>query len=380
MAWALLILAIAALDASAQVPEWRLGSSPAVSVGDGAGEGQELFDVRDATRLPDGSLAVLDAGSDEVRIFSRDGRLRKTLGGTGEGPGEFQGPTSMRVIAPDALLVYDRAGGRMTAFTLDGDVLETRRLLYDISSSVPVQGHPRPMASGLMPIVRIDIQIFTAVRRPDGLHEKDSLVFMVHDGEEVRPIARRPMHARYTAKDGQNGVTMAPPFGEEPIWAVGPSEFVTGTSHGVDFRGFDSKGSPTTSWTALGAPRKPTRGDWAAFEDAYRDEGSTDVRIRGRVMSSGRARDFFLEQAPRGDRVPLFDTAYLSDDRTLWLREYVLGSSTATWQVVAPGGTTIARIEMPADATLFEAGSDYVLLRERDELDVPIVREYPLIK
>ena len=69
---------------------WQFSEHPALAIGsvDG-GEADELFRVRDATRLPDGRIVIANAGSNELRVFNADGSHAGTWGGRGEGPGEF---------------------------------------------------------------------------------------------------------------------------------------------------------------------------------------------------------------------------------------------------------------------------------------------------
>ncbi len=55
----------------------------------GSGEAFAFFNVTDATRLPDGSLMVLDGGSFEVRHSDPSGRHLWSFGREGEGPGEL---------------------------------------------------------------------------------------------------------------------------------------------------------------------------------------------------------------------------------------------------------------------------------------------------
>ena len=69
---------------------WLIGEAPILSIG--ALEGNpayELYQVRDAARLPDGRIVVANAGSGELRVFDPSGTHLASWGGRGEGPGEF---------------------------------------------------------------------------------------------------------------------------------------------------------------------------------------------------------------------------------------------------------------------------------------------------
>src|SRR5688572_2268538 len=70
---------------------WRVQAEPAVTIGvvEGAPEYQ-LFRVRHALRLEDGAIVVADGGSREIRFYDSAGRHIRSIGGDGEGPGEFR--------------------------------------------------------------------------------------------------------------------------------------------------------------------------------------------------------------------------------------------------------------------------------------------------
>jgi hypothetical protein len=70
---------------------WRISPAPVLEIGmiDGPAAYQ-LDGVRNAARLPDGSIAVADGGSRQIRIYDAEGRHFRSFGGQGGGPGEFE--------------------------------------------------------------------------------------------------------------------------------------------------------------------------------------------------------------------------------------------------------------------------------------------------
>ncbi len=73
----------------------------------------------------DGRLLVLDAGTQNLRVYDLQGALLATIGREGEGPGEFRAPGSMQLIG-DTVVVWDWRLKRLSYFLLDGSFLETR--------------------------------------------------------------------------------------------------------------------------------------------------------------------------------------------------------------------------------------------------------------
>ena len=84
----------------------------------------------------------------------------------------------------------------------------------------------------------------------------------------------------------------------------------------------------------------------------------------------------FLNATPQGRRFPLFDGLLVDEQDQLWVREYVLDGDSVEWQVVDMTRGAVARVKMPSGWTVLEAGTGYVLVRERDEFDVETVRKY----
>ncbi|HEX8691380.1 MAG TPA: hypothetical protein VF746_02970 [Longimicrobium sp.] len=69
---------------------------------------------------PAGGFLVADAKEGQARSYDPRGRLLRTFGHSGRGPGEFQSPVAVLRMASGAVLVADAAEGRLTIFDGDG--------------------------------------------------------------------------------------------------------------------------------------------------------------------------------------------------------------------------------------------------------------------
>lgn len=68
------------------------------------------------SRRPRGGYVFADEGADRVRLFDRSGRIDRTFGRSGDGPGELDAPTSA-VERPDGTVyVTQRSSPRLTIF------------------------------------------------------------------------------------------------------------------------------------------------------------------------------------------------------------------------------------------------------------------------
>ena len=117
-------------------PEWRL--TQVVSIGPKSltetGSPDEFGRVGSAALGPDDALYITDDLNYEVRVFGLDGAHRRTFGREGEGPGEFTGLYSVAWVG-DRLLALDYHLGRITEFSVEGEVLGQRRMPGRISGS-----------------------------------------------------------------------------------------------------------------------------------------------------------------------------------------------------------------------------------------------------
>jgi hypothetical protein len=98
----------------------------------GATEGDPHFIFGDFIRFAaddEGNIYVLDRESRSVKKFSPSGDFLGQFGRPGQGPGEFQLPEEIRLLADGNLIVFDGEGQRFSVFHADGSVVESRRFL-----------------------------------------------------------------------------------------------------------------------------------------------------------------------------------------------------------------------------------------------------------
>ena len=104
---------------------WTEGSEwavrPALSLGGGPGEADDLVAVADLAIDSRGRVLVLDIVARQVRVFDERGEFAGTIGRSGEGPGEFSRfMTSLMVDQADSVIVPDWGQARVSIFAPDG--------------------------------------------------------------------------------------------------------------------------------------------------------------------------------------------------------------------------------------------------------------------
>ena len=76
----------------------------------------------------EGNIYVSDFKPLGIKVFDPSGNYRRTIGGQGEGPGEFQSITSMTINNAGELVVADWHSQRLLRFSPEGETLETRTM------------------------------------------------------------------------------------------------------------------------------------------------------------------------------------------------------------------------------------------------------------
>ena len=98
-------------------PTWFLEEQ--VRIGNANDTGPALFGLVKGLVVLDGRIAVLDAHSQEIRIFNHDGTHRVTYGGKGGGPGEFANALGLMLTRGGLIYVPDQGNARMTVLHPD---------------------------------------------------------------------------------------------------------------------------------------------------------------------------------------------------------------------------------------------------------------------
>ena len=96
----------------------------------GSAEPDYFYQPNDVLVAPNGDIFVSEghgAGNNRIFKFSKDGKLIKTWGKLGTGPGEFDGPHALAMDSKGRLFVGDRNNNRIQIFDQDGKFIDQWR-------------------------------------------------------------------------------------------------------------------------------------------------------------------------------------------------------------------------------------------------------------
>ncbi len=108
---------------------WTVLAEPTLVLGMPGSEPEAQFhDVRGAITLSDGTIVIAEASTDQLVVFSSEGKFLTTIGRRGRGPGEFRDPNDLFLLPGDTIAVRDLSTSRITLFLADGDLVGTSRI------------------------------------------------------------------------------------------------------------------------------------------------------------------------------------------------------------------------------------------------------------
>ncbi|WP_419161769.1 hypothetical protein [Candidatus Palauibacter sp.] len=342
-----------------------VSQEPTFAVGEISGdERYEFFQVRGAGRLSDGSVAVAERATADVRIFSPSGQHVRSMGGEGEGPGEFRNPYVLWVLPGDTLWIGDYRPPRYNVFTAEGEFVRS------------VQLHPlyaNPSRGGGVLSNGYSVNVRSEGRASDYRTPRDVIV-EVHGPDGILNETLRVLEGRrYGPPTGSMNLTL------DPLFEAGPSVDAAGTTIAIS-TGRDPEVQLVDEQLRLYRIVRwldPERDVTSAHVRAWREE-----YLESREGAEGMAAEFTEltagEDRPIADRFPTVSSLAVGRDGRIWVRRYPRPRESGGWMVFEPDGEFLCHLGPVPGLGVYEFGADYLLGTRRDSLDVESVVMFDL--
>ena len=350
---------------------WKLSELPVLDIGVMEGEPEnQFFQMAGAVLLRDGRLAVANSSSGEIRFFDESGRFLRATGGKGSGPGEFEGIFFLQRTLGDSLIAYDWQTRRVSVLSSDGDFARSFEFtVLTTSGGFPILTEPFPDGDLLLAT-----DMFLASGETAEGARRDSAVYYIVDpsGATTTPLGSFPGGESYQVINGDTWVGGGLVFGKVGNAAVSGSGFYYGSSDRWEIE-YRKKDGALERILRLDRPNLPvTQGDI--------DRYITDRLARARPERR-QVEETMFENMPFPEIMPAYADFHVDEDGNLWVGEYRRpGDDQPRWFVFDPEGALLGTVQTPPRFRIFEIGSDYVLGRWADDMDVEHVRLYELIK
>lgn len=330
--------------------------------------------IRGVERADDGTVYVLESQVPEIRVYDRQGRRLRTVGGPGEGPGEFAFPSAFGLVG-DTLWVNDPGNQRISWFGPDGSLVhETPVTPLPVETDVPGMSlsvapgalrpdgllgsqHTRMMGGGAadrpfsFPVVRFDRDgRVVDTLRWDTVHVGPTVRV---GGRALHPPSLRPRNPLVVEEEGGGRVELD--WGVPASGGEGVLEVVRVTADG------DTPGRSALRYELVPLPGAVRDSLLDRPEGMGRRYGVSDAELEA-AMASG------LELP---DHRPPLRSARAGRDGSLWIELNGESTDSAAWVVLDPELTPRGRVTLPIGMNLRLIDGSTVWAVETDELDVP---------
>ena len=361
--------------------EWTLApTSDLTLTGAETGDSAAFAHIGSVRWLNDGRIVVVDAAANRLLLFDASGKLVRTLGRRGEGPGEFRNVGSLTVMSGDTLLTFDGSLRRLTVWHPDVGYVRSVRVGGTSLESWPVDAW---LWQGSKIVV---LQLSVTAR--------DS----IPPGAGVR---RWPMRARLTLQDTSgNALASSPqfdgmytgiyeggdtrlPFSNQPFAAVARDRayFGSGASFALSYLNGDFVRAGEIRWPAQHEDLTQTEVDGVKAEAMALAAG----RLPPDELAKRFAMNFDSQILPK-ERPPI-GRVFVDDEDQPWVERFEatrLGSRLQRagdrWTVLSPDGDPVARLKIPGGTRLEDVRGTRALLVVRDSLDVQTIAVREIVK
>jgi len=324
----------------------------------GAETGEEAFFMLSETGLAfdaRGRIHVMDTGNRRVQVFDGAGTYVRTVGGPGDGPGEFDAPSSLSVDASGDLSVHDFGHRSVLRFDSTGTYVD------QASAPRRVYGPIRLDEDG---------SVYATRARPSESEEWEFTMYRVM-GEDTVELARVPLPSTRSIyyESCRVGISRSAVFDSPPAWDARGGRVVLNEAPRYSVRVFEGA-------TEVRHVRRTQSPVPATAELAAAELGAGEAwTIGGRPCTV--PADEVIEARGIAEFVPLVDQVAVEPDGTLWVRRDEIGEP-GPIDIFDPTGRYVGTLpaSSPWPAAFRDSGSFLAL--ESDEFDVQRVVAYRL--
>ena len=304
----------------------RLHPNPRLTVVTDDSSRSELGQIGWALLTAAGGVVIADRSASRLVVLDSVGRLVRTIGRQGSGPGEFRDPAWLGRCHGDSLFVWDRMLDRMSVLTSAGDFV---RQFTIAASPIALRCGRSGVLAGL---VITDPLVDPRMRADAGLTYGAVLVVgpsgAVLSRVDSLPILRNR------------------PLGSIARLAAGDSTIVFGFPDSAKVTVYSHAGGALGSFHAGITGRTPTGANYeAAVEEILAGLKSPSERVPFR-------KQFLAIPMPKA--VPVFRDLLLDPLGRIWIVTSPLGDADTQIEVRDTHGTKLADLTLPSDLSILD--------------------------
>jgi len=293
----------------------------------------------------DGTLYLADRTEAVIHVYSAAGEYQTTIGGKGEGPGEFLSVSTPRLVDGE-LYILDGQQRRVSVF--DAEEFNYLRSHPVGSSGGGISGFPmiaQPLSDNQFLVIQNSIQ-----RDDDTFYMRYVPSIFDSEGDTVRSefvtFQRNPMHT--VQSDNSIRLTSLSFMGETHVGFTTRNEIVSGFSDRFLFHIVSLDGDTLRSIYHSVTPPPLDRAEMLADiedETMRKDVGSMDIP----------------------ESRPVYDSFFVDDENRFWVELLTEDTDVNRWWILAENGEKLAEFNQPASSRIMAVKNGYVYFLETDE-------------
>lgn len=366
-------------EAFQRAPQWTIEATPATTIGGRDGDPQfDLTYAQYVVPLSDGRVMTFARVGNKVIVFDKNGKGVRTIGRTGQGPGDWMSFGDPVLLERDTILVLDFANNRLNWVTADGGIVRTAP--YVVARDV------RRMSSisGFLPSGELVMHSAGSW----GGHQLDSLqrsiaVVMAANltNGETQTVTQLPdiqgaqVETRYRGRVRNDWQPLRlSGYAKIAVW---DSVIATATASSSAIDLLDPNGRVGMQ-VRLGIPRRPVTQAMKDAQIATELERMDGPRSEGMVDPAESRR--LAREAPFADSLAYFESLLPGSDGMLWAVDAVApGDTSWTATAIRNDGAIVGRLYVPGDSRPMAFGNGTVIVRTQDENDVVMLRVHRIV-
>lgn len=339
---------------------WSVDAKPIFDVKGVDDAGTVMFGTANwATRLANGTVAIADGATPAVQFITADGKLIKSAGRAGQGPGDFRIITWIAQCAKDTVFAWDFAQMRITTYDAAGTLGRTFAFgnpggpptfsACSPSGALVMFGAPRRVPPASPPDPNAGYAIMSMTASPMIIGPRGDTLARLSEVALVDFVGT-----------GRGGGAVPRPLGPGTSAALsGDRVFLSRADSGIiAVHSFDGKRVGTIP---LRVPeRAPTAAQYARATEVILAMVPAASRERARVP---------VMAAPMPAKLPAVSGVFVDPSGLVWALLSSPGDPDTRLRAFRADGTIVADMTVPINMNVFEVGADYVLGAHADADD-----------
>lgn len=348
---------------------WRVSPAPVLRIGVVEGDPHDqFFRIAGAKRLTSGEIVVADGGSREIRWYDGAGRFLRSVGGPGEGPGEYRWLGGLVGLPGDSILAKDPQRHRVSVYDPSGRLIRSWVIQ-------PLRTYVMPPPIGRVRDGRFIAMTEGQSSSPYGYVRYQALLVRYQDSAVVDTIAQVAGSEAYyvPCPTHPNAIcNYGPLFAVQIHAAVSGDRIAIGNGDEYEVSVFDPGGALSAVYRRV-IPRAKVPETWV-------------TTLIDSLVGMQRAQDQpavrrALEDVPRREYVPAYTDLLFDRLGCLWVARTIgPGDATRPWDIFDTRGRLLGTVTLPTALRVTQIDDEYILGVQVDANQVEFVVLYRLTR